>query len=280
MPRIARESYDEIGTTETFKRWEGARGVGNVYAYIMATKTTSAIAESVSELLRQAREEAGLDVREVAVRTRIPEKYILMFEERTLLAEAPEDAYTKIYLKAYGKFLGFDTASIVDLHRRERLQTPRSVMRAEPTERKHPLTAVGTSSMLVTPRVIHNALLGLAGAGLVAYLIYGVIALISPPKVTLLAPYDGMITTDRNILIEGRTEKEASVTINGKTVSPDENGKFRDTIDLQEGVNTITVSGTKKYSKAMAVNRRVIVLPRSQAVTAVGETMPIVEEVR
>jgi len=244
----------------------------------MATKTTSAIAESVSELLRQAREDAGLSVREVATKTRIPEKYIWLFEDKSSLAEAPEDAYSKIYLKAYGKFLGFDTVSIVDLHRRERAQTPKSTIRIEPTERKHPITAVGSSEMVVTPRVIHTAMLGLAGAGLVAYLIYGVIALISPPKVTLLAPYDGMTTTDRNILIEGRTEQEASIMINGKSVNPDESGKFRDTIDLQEGVNTISVSGSKKYSKAMVVNRRVIVLPRAAAPEP--NAVPLFEEVK
>jgi len=244
----------------------------------MPTKTTSAIAESVSELLRQGREDAGLAIRDVAARTKIPERYIAMFEDRSLLAEAQEDAYMKIYLKAYGKFLGFDTVSIVDLYRRERIQTPRSMMASTEVERRHPTRAVASTEMVVTSRLIQNILLGLLGAGILGYLAYGAIAVVSPPKVTLLAPYDGMTTTDRSVLIEGRTEREATVMINGKLVNPDDSGKFRDTIDLQEGVNTISVAGTKKYSKPMTVTRRVIVLPQPKA--PAPDDVPVFEEVK
>jgi hypothetical protein len=244
----------------------------------MPTRTTSAIAESVSELLRQAREDAGFDVSEIAAKSKIPERYLRLFEDRISLAEAPEDAYTKIYLKAYGKFLGFESSSLVEMYRREKTRTPKSMTKVE-TTRRHPLTTISSSELAVAPRVVQNALLGALGVGLLGYLAYGIITAIAPPQITLLAPYEGMVTTDRRITIEGRTETEVALMINGKPVNPDQSGKFTDTIDLQEGVNTISVSGTKKHSKAMIIARRVIVLPQARP-TALDGAMPVVEEVK
>ena len=83
-------------------------------------------------------------VAEIAAKSKIPERYLHLFEDRTGLAEAPEDAYTKIYLKAYGKFLGFETSSLVEMYRREKDRTPKSMMKAD-TTRKHPLTTVASS---------------------------------------------------------------------------------------------------------------------------------------
>src|SRR5688500_3343521 len=73
------------------------------------TTTTSAIAESVGALLRQAREEAGLSLTTVSARTKIPERYLAQFEQNGV-GGPQEDVYSKIYLKAYAKFLGFDTS--------------------------------------------------------------------------------------------------------------------------------------------------------------------------
>ena len=80
--------------------------------------TTTAIAESVGALLRQAREESGLSRTAVASRTKIPERYIAQFEEGPTVGAA-EDVYTKIYLKAYAKFLGFETATLIELYRND-----------------------------------------------------------------------------------------------------------------------------------------------------------------
>lgn len=222
--------------------------------------TTTAIAESIGALLRQAREESGLSVAAVAARTKIPERFIAQFESDA--GNAQEDVYAKIYLKAYAKFLGFDTATLVDLYKKERARRAPPERRSSP--KKHPATDLPTSAMVVTPKVIHAVLLGLVVLGLAVYFAFEVKKIVAPPEISLAAPRDGLVTSERSLVIEGRTESEVALRINGKSVSPDADGNFKDTLDLQEGLNLITVVGAKKHSKEMVVTRRIIVMPRQR----------------
>jgi len=231
----------------------------------MTTVTTSAIADSVGSLLRQAREEAGVTRHAVAVRTKIPERYVALFEENAF-DELTEDVYTKIYLKAYGKFLGFDTSTLLDLYRRERMRM--TGVSSPSHAAKHPTTSVPASQLVVTPKLIQGAILLLAVLGIAIYFFVGLKKIVAPPSISLVAPPDGMVTTERSVVIEGRTEQEVSLRINGKSVSPDDNGNFRDALDLQEGLNVITIIGAKKYSKEMTVTRRIIVTPKQRPTAA------------
>lgn len=235
------------------------------------TTTSTAIAESVGALLRQAREESGLSLATVAARTKIPERYLASFEENGH-GGGQEDVYSKIYLKAYAKFLGFDTTTLIDLYKKERARVAPPERRAAP--KKHPAASLPTSAMVVTPKLIHAALLGLVVVGIAVYFAFEVKKIIAPPEISLAAPQDGLVTTERSLVIEGRTEREVALRINGKAVSPDGDGNFKDMLDLQEGLNLITVVGAKKHSKEMTITRRIIVMPK-QRPTA---TMPLPEE--
>jgi hypothetical protein len=119
--------------------------------------------------------------------------------------------------------------------------------------------------MVVTPKIIQSAMLGLAVVGFAVYFGIQITKIITPPEITLASPQDGLVTEDRSLVIEGRTDSEVLLHINGKLVSPDADGKFKDTLDLQEGLNIITVTGAKKHSKEMSVTRRIIVMPKARA---------------
>lgn len=230
----------------------------------MAATTASLIAESVGALLRQAREEAGFDVREVAQGTKIPERYIALFESDAH-GELADDVYTKIYLKAYGKFLGFETSALLEHYRKER---GRYGIPAQAEERpdRHPTASVASSLLMVTPKLVSTMLLVFMATGLLGWLGLELKKIIAAPSIALASPKDGFVTYDRAVSIEGITEKEVSLSINGKLVSPDDAGHFQDTLELQEGLNIISITGSKKHSKEMAVTRRVIVLPKATAV--------------
>lgn len=229
----------------------------------MPAVTTELIAESVGALLRQAREEAGLTVRAVSDRTKIPEKYLIRFEDDAH-HDLADDVYTKIYLKAYSKFLGFETAAFLEHYRKERTRYGIPAAGMERPDR-HPQVAVDRKFLVVTPKVVQLAAIGVLAFGLVGWLGKEVKAIIAPPAINLVSPQDGFVTYDRSIAIDGTTEREVALSINGKQLSPDDTGKFHDTIDLQEGMNVISITGAKKHSKSSGVTRRVIVLPKTSA---------------
>ncbi len=236
------------------------------------TTTTTLIAESVGALLRDAREEKGLVTAEVASRTKIPEKYLVRFEDDAH-GELADDIYTKIYLKAYGKFLGFETSALLEHYRRERVRTLTRA-RVSGGRRIHPNVSVPESQLVVTPRIVQAALLGIVALGVLAYFGVQLTKMITPPTIVLSSPAEGLVTTDRTVAVEGTTESEVALVINGKTISPDESGRFKDSLDLQEGLNVITIVGTKKHSKSMTVTRRIIALPKPEEPAVYGPTVP------
>ncbi len=220
--------------------------------------TTTTIAESVGELLRHAREERGVTREALASRTKIPERYVAFFEDGAHDRVA-DDVYTKIYLKAYAKFVGFDSEALVELFRKERERIAGAARR--PIRPAHPTPGVATGDLVVTPKLIHAALLGLLVVAFAGYFVVELAKIFTPPSIALASPQDGLVTADASVAVEGKTEPEVTLHINGKEVSPDGNGDFKDTIELQTGLNLITVSGAKKHGKEMTVTRRVIVQP-------------------
>lgn len=214
-------------------------------------------AETVGSLLKQARQELGCDRSEAALRMKIPERYVAAFEDGAY-EKLPDDVYSKIYLKVYCKFLGLDIQTVLKMEKQERLRALALQKMGQP-ERRHAIGSVSAGDMVDRPRLVRNLFLGLLAVGLLAYFGWAVKNIIAPPVIDLTTPTDGLLTSERQIIVEGQTEREVSLQINGRNVATDGSGWFRDTLDLQDGLNVIRVSGAKKHSQEMVVTRRVIV---------------------
>ncbi|MFA6603866.1 MAG: helix-turn-helix domain-containing protein [Patescibacteria group bacterium] len=230
------------------------------------------IADSVGALLKKARTDLGCSRREAATRMKIPERYIAFFEDGAY-DKMPEDIYSKIYLKVYCKFLGLDSPTMVNLYRQERsryVAGQKSV--AEPATR-HPARAVPASALVTTPHLLRNIFLGLLAASLLVYLGWAVQNIVAAPAISLSSPTEGLMTSDSEIWVEGRTEREITLRINGKYVAPDDNGNFRDKLTLQDGWNEIRVVGAKKHSKEAVITRRVFVSTPAEALVQPTEQL-------
>jgi ribosomal 50S subunit-recycling heat shock protein len=58
--------------------------------------------------------------------------------------------------------------------------------------------------------------------------------------------------------VQGETEPEAQITINGQETKNSEKGQFKEEISLAEGVNTITFVVKKKHGKTTTETRHVV----------------------
>lgn len=219
---------------------------------------------SAVEDLIEAREASGLSREDAARLSGIDVRYIEFFE-----GEAPKnvvaDIYTRNRMRDYCRFLGVDTETATNRYRLER-----EVRKVVPgrcsgfSSRKHPLKAVPASRLLVTPKLIKTVLSLMVAASIGAYFMVSAHRLFEPPFVTVSAPEDGLVTKEKSLVVEGRTEREASVLINGKPVGIDSEGNFSDRLDLQDGLNVIEVVAAKKHGKEAKVTRRIIVEPRER----------------
>ena len=217
-------------------------------------------AHSIGSLLQGARFERGLTLNEAAAQLRIPAHFLAAFENDDHW-HLPDDAYTRLYLKAYADFLGFNSATLIKLYRKERLRRRDAAGRPK----VRPAKEIPAWMMWVTPRLIQGVLVGVVALAITTYFGFEFKRMVAPPSITIYSPTDGFVTSDRTINVEGQTEREVTVRINGKPVSPDLHGNFHDTLELQDGLNLITIKSAKKHSQEVTLTRRVVVMPKDHA---------------
>lgn len=82
-----------------------------------------------------------------------------------------------------------------------------------------------------------------------------------PPTLSITGPTEGLITNEEEITVTGTTNDATSkpvvVTVNGESVSVNEDGSFSKVITLTSGANVITIVATDQAGKATTVTRNV-----------------------
>ena len=97
-----------------------------------------------------------------------------------------------------------------------------------------------------------------------------------PPTLEVYQPTGDMITTESDLVVAGKADLGASVTVNEVSVTPSSTtGEFNITISLTEGENTITVTVTDKAGNTTTIVRTVTldtVAPATPNVTGITPT--------
>ena len=83
--------------------------------------------------------------------------------------------------------------------------------------------------------------------------------IISPPSLSIVFPDNNFVTQEKVIKIQGYTEPETGIKINGDSVIVDHNGFFSKEINLKKGLNNVTIIATKKYSRPTKITRQIFV---------------------
>lgn len=208
--------------------------------------------------LKQARLTRGVTLATLAQKTKLPASYLAAIEECR-----PEDipaapVYIKQYIRCYAEALGLNrstTKTLVDSFAIE--QAWHTISNRAP-KTTHPVSGIRRSAFLNVPRLMRGlSMVGIIGVGV--FLIGGqMVRFLKPPTLTIMNPENGLVTTLPSILIEGYTEKEVAVAVNGVPIQNNEEGFFQTPLPLETGVNTIAVRATKKSGKQRTELRTVV----------------------
>lgn len=205
----------------------------------------------VGERLKKAREEKQLSLEDVYKKNRIPLKYLEAIESGRFKELPQAKAHRLAYIREYAETLNLNPASFLYQFSQESdLTNEISTLPRRPGK----LWAQRSIS-----NIFRNIAIAVLLLGFVGYLTWQVNGILQPPKLTVFTPADGYISGKLTALVQGETEKEVRLTINGKDTMPNNNGRFEIPVDLSNGVNTITISAIKKHGKVTTVTRHVIV---------------------
>lgn len=203
----------------------------------------------LGERLSRARVEKKIELDSLAARTHIQKKYLSAIENGSF-ADLPEaNVYGRSYVRAFAREVGIDVES--------------ALYQFNHAEGKNKEAAL--LSPLDKPRqflpvflLLRNFAAAVFVAGFFFYLVWQVRGVLEPPKLSVYTPLDGYVTSQLNVTVQGETENECQLTINGQEVRINERGHFEFSLDLSNGLNTIIISATKKHGKTTTLTRRVV----------------------
>jgi transcriptional regulator with XRE-family HTH domain len=211
----------------------------------------------VGERLKKTREEQNLSLEDIFNLTRIPLKYLEAIEAGRFQQLPQAKAHRLAYVREYAEALHLNPASILYQFSQEA-----DLNNYAPV---HPVRVLKLWPLNSLSNIFRHIAIGVLLIGFVSYLAWQVKGVLQPPKLYVYTPIDGYISNKLGALVQGETEKEVRLTVNGKEAMLNNQGKFELPIDLSNGINTITISAIKKHGKTTTVTRHIIV--KSNALT-------------
>lgn len=209
--------------------------------------------KKLGDKLRSLREEHRIKVSALSAALHIPERYLLDLESGRY-ETLPEEIYVKNFIRAYARTFGRDSSPYLDLYELE----ARNVRKKRPKEHLVPNVGIKKSHLLPTVFIVRGVVAGLITLSLLIYLGFEVKKITSPPQLTVIEPKEGMVTRTGEIIVQGQSEPESRIQINGEDVLADSSGAFKEVVRLQRGLNIISISAAKRRSKERILWRRVL----------------------
>jgi len=206
--------------------------------------------ETAGEKLRQARLFKKLKIDDIAKKINIRTEYLVALEEERF-DKLPTGLYGKNFLKEYATFLGLKLPDIL-----KRLEEGRP---HNDTEDPFSQKIVKKNKFIIFPKIIRNSLIILAVLICLLYLIFYFKKIILPPDLVVSQPAKNMLVKATTLTVVGQTEPEAEVRINNAIILNNHGGYFSQDINLRKGLNSLTVSAKKKYSREQIIVRQILV---------------------
>ncbi len=209
---------------------------------------------SFSEKLRKSREELGLSKEKAGQLLNFPARYF-DYLEKGELDKLPADVYSKGFLRKYAKILDIEPDLLVLEFEKE----IKIIRHLDKGFNEHlSLPSLRVSRWIITPKT-----LGLGAGIILALLIIGYLGyqlhfLISPPSLAVFEPAPDSIAENSLLSVRGTVEATAKLTINGQMVYVNEDGGFKQEVQLSQGLNTIRVEAANRFGKTSLVVRQVM----------------------
>ena len=200
---------------------------------------------TLGEKLKKIRQEYHITLGEVTKNTGIPVKHLERLEGGRY-DELPSDVYVRGFLRSYGRFLGADEVALIKRYERERGIYTNLKQEPDPGSVRE---AFQLPRFVVTPKILASVFVGMLVLGGFLYLYREYEAFVSAPYLVVLEPTNGLSVEGGSVSVRGRTDKEATLTINKQPTLINADGEFSEVIRLQPGLNTLVITSVNKFKK-------------------------------
>lgn len=208
--------------------------------------------QTVSAILKQAREKRNLALKDVSRALKIHPRFLEALEEgRYEVFSYP--VHLKGFLKNYAAFLGLNVNEVLAFWRREYNEEEKL------GSLKSPVNPLLDAWPVLTPGALLTFLTLILIVGFFGYLAFEYRSFAGPPFLEVQNPPTDLRVNSLTIATSGKTGKEATLTINGQKISLGGEGGFSANITLSPGINTLTFVATNRLGKKSEVTRTIVV---------------------
>lgn len=206
--------------------------------------------KAVGEILSEKRKELNISLDQVEKETKIRKKYLEAIEKNNFQS-LQESTAVKGFIRNYALFLGLSAENLLAVFRRDFIEDAKGQIIArgfakEQEERSFHWTPKGT--FVVSIIVL---LFGFSFVLIRQYFHFS-----SAPPLEIFSPQEDQIFNEK-VLVSGRTDKDATVKIEGALITVEENGNFEEEIVLPRGENVILVEAENRQGKKRTENIKV-----------------------
>jgi transcriptional regulator with XRE-family HTH domain len=203
--------------------------------------------------LKSLRQEKKISLEEMEQKTRISKKYLQALEECRFRDVPFAGVYQKNFVKSYVEALGADPEPLLKQYLIEE-----TIKEDKKPNTGHEKDIRHSRWWYVLPYFLRFGLILIPALILIGYLGWQVRRTVTPPQLVIYSPVEGFITQNNTVVVQGETEPEAQIAINGQEIKNSEKGQFKEEISLSIGVNTLEFVVKKKHGKTTTETRHVV----------------------
>jgi cytoskeletal protein RodZ len=205
--------------------------------------------KTVGGILKEARAARKVTLVQAETATKIRLKFLAAIESDDY-SSLPSLSYAKGFVKNYSEYLGLDSSMVLAFFRRQTTEVSKSSLLPKRDQ-------VNASGFQLTPGKFLAGILSILVLIFLGYLGLQYRKLSQPPSLSVDQPTNQLVVHDPRVDILGKTDSDATVTVNGMTIVVRGDGKFFDQVALDTGVNKITIVATSRFGKTTTVTRDV-----------------------
>lgn len=200
---------------------------------------------TLGEKLTKLRSQYRMSLLEISKATRIQVKYLEALESGDH-RELPAEVYVRGFLRSYARYLGLSDDAFIKLYDQEKhIRTHLGKEIPAPEQKRFELK----NAFVFSPRTGLLVLVALVLGGTFLYLFKEFRLFISEPQLSIMSPMNGLVTSESSVVVSGKTDRGAVVTLNTEPVFVNADGSFQETLTLQPGPNTFRILATNRFEK-------------------------------
>lgn len=209
-------------------------------------------AMAVGEHLKKERERTNISIDDASEKLKI-KKFYLKNLEKGNYDKLPPSVYVKGFIRSYANLLKLDQKKLIDLYNREIIINDKIKKEtSSDIKKQNKRKGFATLNYFIPEITSKNitiffslAILSLIGY----YLWYQISSFSSTPYLLIINPSDDRVVDSPKMIIEGETEINTIVRINGEDVFVDPSGHFKENITLKPGKNVFIIEATNRFNK-------------------------------